>query len=90
MSKNPFIGPLQNLSICNKIVEVIKLTKCLGITIELKNGRFMSKNNKKFWSKIQEIIPNERDAIVYPLHHLLSGDFTIYPICHIDLGKLFQ
>ena len=36
MSKNPFIGPYQNLSICNKIVEVIKLTKCLGITIDVK------------------------------------------------------
>ncbi len=58
LSKNRFIGPLMNLEICGKSIDVVSFTKCLGITIDndLKWDTHVRKITKSFSLKVKKLL----------------------------------
>ena len=57
LSKHRFIGPLPNLLICNKGIDVVSSTKCLGVNIDdgLKWDNHIQKVTKSFSVKVKKL-----------------------------------
>ena len=72
LSKNRFIGPLKNIEICGKSVDIVNSTKCLGVTIddELKWDAHIQKASKRFSVKVKKLyqmrgIPKSTLSTIY-------------------------
>ena len=57
MSRNRFIGPYKNITLCGKSVEIVSSTKCLGITIDekLEWEEHVRKITKSFSTKLKKL-----------------------------------
>jgi len=80
LSKNRFIGPLMNLEICGKSIDVVSFTKCLGITID---------NDLKWDTHVRIITKSFSLKVKKLLQILLSRYIAICIIWNPYLGKLF-
>ena len=90
ISKKKFIGPLPQVIINGKHVEVVNSCKCLGITIDhnLSWETHTSKRMQILFSKSKEIVQHAIDVKLNFKYNLLSRHSTICSLRYYHLGQL--